>query len=299
MIILNADNPLLPDLPAYVLVARDWQVSTDLSFSPEFIIAESLADTDMLEYKIFNITPDVGTRIYSRSRIICTAYISDWSVIDSTIVEDLVKLSFDNDIPSLVRTPIVTVDAPNNQVPASGFTVTTNPFSTTSNANHKGTTYLIETMDREPVFTDILNQDDLTTKTFDGIILDSGVVYLLHVAHHSSSGDVSGFASSVIRVTNDSNIEVTSDLENVNTFGGYTLTIAPIDNFLSLNTKLHAVTVAENILVHEVTEESLSTVILMDVFDIVEVTTFLLELTVTYQDGTVGEPTFFKMSTTD
>jgi len=296
MVILYIPEPNLPVSLGWTHDATTWLLATSPTFEDSSIVASSVDDTTNLLSITFDydMLPDVT--YYSKARVITNKSIfeSDVSVIK---VSDFIKISFDNPIPSLVTKPQLTLSHDNSDFPASLFSITTTPLSTTSNAKHESTSYIIETLDGIPVYSKLFSKDDLTYKEFSDVILDSKQIYRIKVSHHSTSGDVSDFAEEIINVKDVTSINTTSTLENVDASSDFNFVLSPINNYKEMKIELYAVGFGDSELVYEYTTDSLNKIIPSTVFESSKTLNYIIKVTVTLNDDSILGTRYFKLTT--
>ena len=289
-----------PNLPAsYIHEETEWYLATSPTFDPTTIVVESLNNTvDLTSISLdYDMLP--GVKYYAKARIICNKSIfeSDVSIIEAS---DFIKIAFEHPIPSVVTKPTLTIDKPNEDVPASLFRVTTTSLSTTSNATLESTSYIIEELDGTPVYSKLESKDNLLTKLFDDVILEDNKVYILKVTHNSSSNDSSEFAEEILVVKDVSEIVVSSNLTNVDVGNGFNLIVDPINNFNHMNVEVMATGMGDAERVYgPVSVYGLTSIIPNSIFTSVNTNKFILKVTVYRNDGTIIGTRYNKLIVTN
>ena len=231
-----------PDIPkAYTHDSTDWQVATSPLFEDDSIVAESRDDEDHLTSIVFDVDLDKGKKYYSRARIVCDKAVFEWSKTDIIQVTDFIKVAFNYAIPSAVMKPEIKLDFDPANFPSTLFNIGTTPISTTSNADHDSSFYIIEDISGIPEYTKFDDFEDRENKLLSGIKLEEGRPYVIKVAHKSTSNDMSEFASEVIYVKDIKEIILKSKTENPDISDGYNVSIAPVDSFSKMYVKLYGI----------------------------------------------------------
>ena len=230
-----------------------------------------------------------GTTYYYKVRIICNNGIIEANV-GVVKVNETVLIAQKYKIPSVVVTPVLTM---RNTTDTSLFKVEVSKMSSTSNGELNDVTYLIERLDGEVVYTSLVNNDDLSTKTFDDVILDSGRTYILRVAQKSTSGDVSPFANAVFTVPNMDKINLVTPNRDVYS-GGFDVLLSPIDDIDFAEITLTAVGLGTHERVFTRTIKTLNTQIPKESFDY-KTNTFLLGIKATLHTGEVIGTKYFEL----
>jgi len=295
MVVLYTPKIDLPKTMGWIHEATSWYLSTSKIFTEANIVKTSLEDKDNLTSVILDYEMKPDTIYYAKARIICNKSIFE-SEVGIIKTNDFIKIAFDYPIPSMVMTPSVQLDFDHKNMPNSLFTVRTSKMSTTSNGKHEYTSYIIETLDGEPVFSELINKDDLTHKLMDDVILESGRSYILKVAHKSTSNDQSDFAQQVFTVPDVKEVQLVQDLDGVSNSTGVNLMVKPIANFESMEVTVHATGLSDSIQTYKHKVKGLTKVIPKEAFKY-DTNIFLVGIKVTKTDGTTMSTKYFKLRT--
>ena len=228
MVVLMFKNLDIPE--GFTHKASDWQIAEDKYFKD--IVVESRNDEKHLTSILFDVDLDPDKKYYARARVILDTGPSDWSEIHIVRTDDLNQIDLDIDIPSVVATPDVSLNFPEDKVPPTLFTIQTSPMSTNSDAKHIASDWLITDIFGRVMYSSFDNEADLTKHTISTIMLKPGEFYIAKAIHHSSSGDSSEFGSRMFFVPDAPEIKVKSLLEGVKSVkkNGMTVELEPVDD---------------------------------------------------------------------
>jgi len=275
-----------PDLPKkYVHETTDWEIATSPLFKEEDIVASSRDDEVNLTSIIFDVDLDTDKTYYSRARVVCDRAIFEWSKTDILKPTDFIKVAFNHAIPSVVMKPTITLDFDVMNFPSTMFTIKTNDINTTSNASHEYTSYIIEDMLGNPVYTKLVDKENLTSKLIGDVKLEEGRPYVIKVSHTATSNDTSDFASQIVYVRKIPDIIVKSVLNEPSIVDGYNLSIAPISSFNRMYVKLLAVGYGDPKEVFTGDTDEYNLVIPNEVFSTNRTNEYVLAIKVEYEDG--------------
>jgi len=231
-----------PDLPKkFIHDTTDWEIATTPLFKSDDIVASSRDDEVNLTSIIFDIDLDTEKTYYSRARVVCDKAIFEWSKTDILKPTDFIKVAFNHAIPSMVMKPNISVDFDPMNFPSSLFTISTTDISTTSNAEHESSSYIIEDISGTPNFVKLEDKENLTSKLISEVKLEEGRPYILKVSHKATSNDSSDFASQLVYVRNIKEIVLKSVTEDQTITDGFNVNIAPITSYERMYVKLIAV----------------------------------------------------------
>jgi len=277
---LSINNPDLPESLGWKHEATDWMLKDEKGN----IIKKSLADTKHLTSIFFRVDLDPDKKYYSYARVITQKTIFEATV--STIeVKDFKKIVEETPIPAEVSKPFITLDFPYDNFPSTLFKVKTTPINTTSNAGHISSDYIIQDSNGRPVFVRTNDEDDLTEKLFDSVILKEGELYFIKVAHRSSSGDVSDFATQPIFVKQNPNIKLKTPLTDPDIKDGLAVSIVPIKELKSMTVYLYEVGLGNAKQIYTDTANGAGLVIPRDTIVNSGTNNFLLGIEITYKNG--------------
>lgn len=297
-VILTLPKIDIPTTLGWVHEASSWYIATDPSFSTSSLVASSIEDTINLTSKTLDVMLQPDVIYYSKVRIFCNKGIIE-SDLDITEVKDSIKITNTEAIPSIVNKPTLTLNYDEKDIPATLFNVTTTEINTSSNSVHTDSSYIIETLDGEVVYSKLKSKDNLTEKSFDDVILDDGRPYILRVSHESSSNDVSPFAEEIIVVKDTSEINVSSQLEDIDITNGLNVVLNPINDFNKADIELYATGMSDGEKVIFTTSiTGLTTVIPESYFLSDNTNKYILKITITRNDNTTIGPKFNRITIT-
>jgi len=243
MVIMNITPPLTTEDNPHV--ATDWQLAKDESFSDDSIIVESMNNTSNLTAIIFDVTLDPAKEYYGRARLRFKNNMSEWSDVSVIQYDDRLTLTIQEDLPGVVTRPIVKLDYPGvdenyDNVPGSLFKIISSNISTTSNAMHVATNWIITDIKGNVKYANLEDSENKTTLLFRDV-LDAGQTYLVFVSHISSSNDVSQPGVAIFTVYDVPEIQVTSNLDDISVTEGYALTLQPVNNIKNIYLTIYGV----------------------------------------------------------
>jgi len=273
------------DLPkSYTHTSTDWQIATSPTFADDTIVVQSRDDESHLTSIIFDVDLDTEKTYYSRARVVCDKAILEWSKIDIIKPTDYIKVAFDYAIPSVVMKPTISFNFDPMNMPSSLFTIKTTPMSTTSNAEHMYSTYIIEDINGTPVYFDI-DHENLTSKTLTEVKLQEGMPYIVKVSHTSTSNDTSDMAAELIYVNNIPEIVLKSQTNNIGVSNGYTVQIDTIPSYKEMFIKLYEIDYEIVKETYSGSSTSYTKVIPASAFDTMSDKDYMLAIQVEKEDG--------------
>jgi len=293
MVTLYIPNVHIPTELGWVHEATSYYLGTDPSLDRASIVKKSENNTTKLRSITFDYDPIPDITYYHKALVICNKGIIETNV-NVLHVDDKISITKKNPIPSAVMTPTITL--PNfESVSNSMFTVGTSDINTTSNAKHEYSSYIIEKLNGEAVISMLYDNDNLTERLFDDVILEENTPYVLKVAHHASSGDMSPFAVQPFTTKDTRLINLTTNLD-VDKELGMNVIISPITNFKHMRVQLYAAGLGNAKKVYDYTVYSLTKVIDPQYFSS-DTNKFILALTVTLTDNKVIGPKHYEITT--
>jgi len=204
------------DLPQSVVhKATDWQVSTDLLFSN--IILQSNQDEVNKTKIVFNESLDPTIKYYARARSLLdpTGY-TIWGNIDIFTPVDVNDTNLDQDIPSLLSVPKITTNYLQNEHSSTFFKIFATGFSSVGNATHTDTTWVIEDINGDVVWSSIRDNENKTSISVNDLVLKQDNCYNIKVLFNSTSNDVSQTGTHTIVVGNNKYTKLLSNTHNLN-----------------------------------------------------------------------------------
>jgi len=275
-----------PDIPKKLTHdTTDWDIATSPLFGDDDIVASSRDDDVNLTSIIFDIDLDTDKTYYSRARVVCDNAVFEWSKTDILKPTDFIKVAFNHAIPSMVMRPTISVDFDPMNFPSSLFTISTTDISTTSNAEHESSSYIIEDLSGKPEYVKLEDRGNLTSKTISEIKLEEGMPYVLKASHKATSNDSSDFASQLVYVRNIKEIILKSPTDDPSIEDGYNVNIAPIDSYEKMYVNLIAVGYGPIKNVYSGESEELNLVIPRDKFNLETTKSFMLSIDVEKENG--------------
>jgi len=276
-------------------IASDWQISTDKYFRSDYIVAQSMNDSEHLTSILFNVDLDPDKVYYARARVIMDYGPSDWSDIDLIRTEDLDQIDLDVDIPSVIAKPSIDVNFKIDEVPPVMFKILTSPMSTNSNAKHLSTDYIITDLSGNIMYTKLNETEDLTSHLVSEVMLPENRFYLVKASHTSSSGDSSALGQKLIYVPGNDIIEVTSSLTSDDaTTNGLTVQLTPVDNVSNIYVKLYMIGADDPVLSYNETKTGFVFTIPSGAF-LNPGSTYLLSIQYEYINGAKTPIKYFKV----
>lgn len=192
MTTVNSDYGSNPNTKEPITIkAADWQVSSDITFAREKIVAESLNNTESLRSIILSESLDPNKKWYGRVRHLLTTGWTEWSNINVFTPMQMEEIASNDDIPSRLSNPILTTDSNPEQHDSTLFTIIADGFSVVGNASHVATTYFIEDFQGNVIWSNEYDMINKTRFTVKDIVLQSNSIYRIKAMFHSSSNDTS------------------------------------------------------------------------------------------------------------
>ena len=295
MAFLYIPKPDIPTSLGWTHDATDWQIADSPAFKKNDIVAESRADKENLLSIDLDVDLDPTKTYYSRARVICNKGIFEWAKVDVILPEDFVKIAHEYDIPSAVMPPEIKLAYKPEEFPATMFKIKTSPISTTSNAKHKSTSYFIEDINGNPVYTKLEDMDEKVEKLVSEVLLEEGQLYIIKAAQRSTSNDISPFSSRLIYVKPIPQIKLKSKLEHQIVDDGYNLVIDNVKSFKKLYVDMWIVGVGEAKYMYHGESDKLNLTIPEDRFNIEASTDYIMAVEVELEDGTKTGKKFFAL----
>jgi len=280
--VLSINKPDLPESLGWKHEATDWKLAEDPK--GKNVVAESKADTKHLTSIVFDVDLDPEKTYYGFARVITNKTIFE-ATVSVIKVKDYTKIVQKHAIPSMVAKPFIYLDFPFDNFPSTLFSIKTNEISTTGNAKHLFTSYIIETSDGKPVFTMLEDRNDLTRKFVDNIILEEGKVYIIKVAHGATSGDISEFATQPIYVKPIPEIVIKVPMKNPDVEDGLALAIKPVEEHKKTTFKLYKTGVGDAELFWQKEVDGFTTVVPVKDLIAARTTSFILGVDIEYNNG--------------
>jgi len=296
MLVLYITPPILTE--GWTHEGTDWQVAEDPDF--QNIVKESLNDQTNKLVKIFDDSDlDPDKTYYSRARVIFNKGLAEWADVQIVKLKDVNTIDVTLDLPTIVAIPEVELNFNPNNVPRTFFTINTSAMSCNTNAKHIATTYVIEDINGNVVYSDLFNSEDLTKKFITTNKLEEGKVYTLTVLHHASTGDTSEPTKFMFKTSEVDVIKLLVDTENIDveTNDGYVIKLDNIDDFSKLYVKFYSVRFDEVNLLADREYEVLSFKLEKELFTNPD-KKYILELQVEYDNGEKTESKFIPVTTT-
>ncbi len=144
-------------------------------------------------------------------------------VITVTSGEDIYELY---PMPSVIDTPVVTIDGDMNSIPTSGITFRGSNILVAGNASHDTSSWWLTNDLNQIIWREFDSQLHKTEITLEGVDLKPDRVYTMHVVYKGTNRDVSGVGSITFKPNTMMELSLDGDLSNA--YYGY-----PIDTRLS------------------------------------------------------------------
>lgn len=208
------------------VIAMDWQICGGTNFDTP--ILESKNDNKNLSSITFTTIPTEPWKARARAQLKKTGW-TDWSYLDTMSYAKANENSKTIAIPSKIATPQITTSSLPSNHEAILFTIFANGFSVNSNASHSATTWFIEDVNENIIWSSLKDTINLTQIEFKSMMLRNNNVYRIRAMFHSSSGDVSNIASYTVLVGGSAVMELLTYLDNVDYTRNNTIEAVSID----------------------------------------------------------------------
>jgi len=296
MVIMNVTPPIVSGDDVHV--ATDWQISTTKDFNTDDIVVESLNDQQHLYTIIFDIDLDPNKIYYGRARLRFNNYVSNWSEIDVIEYADAFKINIVGELPGVVSRPVVSLNYPNvnteyDNVPGTLFKILTTPMTATSNTQHIASNYIITDILGNVKHTNLNDTENKTSYLFKDV-LEAGQTYIAFVSHVSSSGDISKPGGVVFTVYDVPEIEVTSDLTDVNVTDGYALTLNPVDDVTNIYLTIYGVADDDYDIIYQTTTTNFTIGLPTDIVK-PNISEYILAIQYEHSDGSKTKVKYYKL----
>lgn len=224
--------------PDVMHISTDYQISTDELFGT--ILAESIDDRKHLTDIVFNIVLDPEIKYYARARVRLSTGYTAWGNVDMFTPENINDIALNLDLPTLVGIPIITLDEPNDNFPLSLFNISVSGFAVNSSSKHVSTTYIIETIDGDLVWSSKFNEYYRDSIFVDNILLKKNEVYRIKAMFHTSSGDVSQLSTVTVKTMDNETIQLNEPLISLDVNVDNNLHLLHIPNMSSSTLNIYA-----------------------------------------------------------
>ena len=210
------------------LISTDWQIATDMSFSPASMVEETLGDTVNTTVKMYPTILDPAIKYYARCRMLLSTGYTAWGNIDIFTPDDVDDSDVALDIPTVVMHPTITTNSDPVNHARFGITISVSGFSVIGNSDLESVTYVIETVDGQHVWSSIANGFDTQNIEVLGYILKPDTGYVIKAQFKSTTGDYSQLASLPIVTESQGRNTVLTNLYSMTVGAGNNITIAQI-----------------------------------------------------------------------
>lgn len=193
------------------ILATDWQVSDSHTF--DNILLTSDQDEMNIETIVFQDNLDVNKKWYGRARILIDGKgYTEWGNIDIDTPENIIDLNKEVFI-EVLHIDSVTTDSVVTRHSINEFTILLTVNNATSKEFHKKTSYVIEELNSDVVFSNLYDSENKLSYRYDGNDLEENHAYRLKIMIHGekSSSDF----HSVIFITGSRDIVVVNDIKNL------------------------------------------------------------------------------------
>jgi len=224
------------------LLAMDYEIATDITFAPEYIIASSYENYDNLQSMVFNNVLDPNATYYARARALLSTGYTVWGEIDLFIPLNVYNNLDTMDHPTVIAPPAISSDSDPLQHTPFNFNIFASGYSDNTNAEHESTTWVIEELDGTAVW--VRNNDTINKLhiTVNDVILNYNKIYVFKAFFHSSSNDISQPASLLIQIPDPGEVEFDIGLYNVIASEELIVKLKYIANITEAYIKLYEVT---------------------------------------------------------
>lgn len=196
------------------VIAMDWEIASDVQF--EDVVLQSIEDHDNLKSIMWDTVLDPTRKWYARARaLIKDKGYTKLSNIQVIIPDMDLALTNTQDIPSKVSIPILKTSSDPKNHDLSNFTLSLENIATLGNSTHSATSYILEKLTGEVVWSDVYDILNKTSITIRDIVLDPNTVYRFRAMVHTTSNDTSQLSTITVITTPESKINIISDLTTI------------------------------------------------------------------------------------
>jgi len=192
-------------------ISTDWQIATDELFAN--IVAESLADVVNKNNIVLDIVLDPTIKYYARARsLLDPGGYTVWGNIDTFIPQDINDIEADIDLPTYITLPTMSSVEDISVFPTTLFTITLSGYSAVGPATHDSTTWLVEDIHGNIIYSRIGDRFNKTSLTFVDIKLEENKLYRIKTVFNSTSNDSSQMASMTVATSGNKYSRIISNL---------------------------------------------------------------------------------------
>ena len=292
MITLIITPPVLT--PGLTHESTDWRILDD----EDNIVWSSMNDTVNKTIIVANVSLDPNKEYRAQARINFNKFTTEWSDTDIVKPKQLVdKSNIDVKLPSTISIPEIQIkDHDITNVPNGFIKFVTSEYTSSTNASHESTTWVIKDLNGKVYFISSRDTDNLTAMYLDEAVLDDGKTYVVTAIHHSDSGDSSQPGSLVFLVPKANLINLTEPIPDpASKTSDLTIELNPIDGFNSLTYELYGVIGDESYKILTGTSSTLSFTISSDTWRS-DIDKYVLKITVDYGEEHNQQTKYFKIN---
>lgn len=132
-------------------------------------------------------------------------------VLDVTDNKDIIDLY---PMPSVVDTPILSAEHPNNAIPMSNFRINANPMNVSGNAVHESSHWWITDDTNKVIWESLEDKSNLNSIVVRGVVLSTEKIYTMHCVFEANNNDTSGTGTFTFRVSDMSELDIIGDLND-------------------------------------------------------------------------------------
>lgn len=230
MVIARIESLLLDEGVTHI--STDWQISDKISFETREL--ESMGDKLNKEAIIFNEVLDPNVKWYARARALLSTGYTIWGNVEIFRPENDNVIDVSEDLPSKIGVPQITTSSLQDNHDVTMFTISASGFETLGNSTHASTSWIIETLEGETIWSSTYNSIDKSSIDLVNYILDANAIYRIKVIFHSTSNDSSPVGSYIIRTTDNVDINLITYIDYVEANKNIELQIFKIENVTSV-----------------------------------------------------------------
>lgn len=232
-------------------VSTDWQIATNKLFTSDSIVCESKEDKINKTHIEFNDILDPTITYYGRTRELLSTGYTMWGAVDVFIPKDINDIEIDSDIPTKVGPPNIISSSSFSDHALSLFTLSVTGYSVVGTAKHTATTWIIEDLDSNIIWSSINDTFNKTNIHVNSVILNTNKVYRIRAVFHTSSVDSSQVATKTLVTKESRYIKLLTVLTLVKVSEPLELTINSLIGLNKVEWKIFSLVKNESTLVWE------------------------------------------------
>lgn len=180
--------------PGVKHIATDWEISDTQNF--KHIVARSLEDRINVSSIMFDVTLDPEKKYWARARALLDGRgYTIWGNLDIFVVKTYNDFENTTDLPTPISAPVLKTSSDVRMHEPTLFTLTATGFSIYGNAKHVATSWFIEDLDGQVVWSRIYDTIHKESIIASSVLLENARIYRAKAVFHASSNDVSPIAT--------------------------------------------------------------------------------------------------------